>query len=245
MYRIPHTVINMPDGSRLNASLQTLRGPNRRLFGLRAFNRGLAGLGATATMITTSKGICPVVNLAANACQYQSGGDVGCNALRECDPLTGATHGESPSAAVSGNVDMSLLTGPQSLATNMPLMGNAPGCSIPGVPCSAGGVVTPLWSTSVTGTPPAQSAAAYAPLPLTVIAQSNAPAPVIQTQLSGPVGSSNTVSPIVQPMSASPAVAAAPSWFTDPTQEIISGFPNWMLLAAAGVGAVMLFGGKH
>jgi hypothetical protein len=36
------------------------------------------------------------------------------------------------------------------------------------------------------------------------------------------------------------------SWFTDPTQELISGIPNWGLVAGAGVGllALMSMGGK-
>lgn len=33
---------------------------------------------------------------------------------------------------------------------------------------------------------------------------------------------------------ATPAEATAPSWFTDPTQELITGLPNWGLLAIAG-----------
>jgi hypothetical protein len=33
---------------------------------------------------------------------------------------------------------------------------------------------------------------------------------------------------------AAPAVATAPSWFTDPNQSLITGFPNWGLLAIAG-----------
>jgi hypothetical protein len=37
---------------------------------------------------------------------------------------------------------------------------------------------------------------------------------------------------------------AAPSWFTDPSQEIIPGVPNWGLLAGAAVGAYLLFGGQ-
>jgi hypothetical protein len=36
------------------------------------------------------------------------------------------------------------------------------------------------------------------------------------------------------------AAVAAPSWFTDPSRELISGFPNWSLLAIAG-GALFLF----
>lgn len=36
------------------------------------------------------------------------------------------------------------------------------------------------------------------------------------------------------------AATASPSWFTDPTQEVISGVPNWGLLAAAGAAALLL-----
>jgi hypothetical protein len=41
---------------------------------------------------------------------------------------------------------------------------------------------------------------------------------------------------------ASPTTTAA-NWFTDPTQEVISGVPNWGLLAGAGVAALVFFGG--
>jgi hypothetical protein len=34
------------------------------------------------------------------------------------------------------------------------------------------------------------------------------------------------------------------NWFTDPTQELISGIPNWGIVAAAGVGLLLLIGGK-
>jgi hypothetical protein len=52
---------------------------------------------------------------------------------------------------------------------------------------------------------------------------------------------------------ASPAAGTDPntttvsgSWFTDPTQEMISGVPNWALLAAAGLGLwAMTSGGKR
>jgi hypothetical protein len=33
---------------------------------------------------------------------------------------------------------------------------------------------------------------------------------------------------------------ATPSWFTDPNQDVIPGFPNWGLLLAGGVGVYML-----
>lgn len=36
------------------------------------------------------------------------------------------------------------------------------------------------------------------------------------------------------------STVAAPSWFTDPTQELISGFPNWGLLAAAAAALMLL-----
>lgn len=41
-----------------------------------------------------------------------------------------------------------------------------------------------------------------------------------------------------------PAASAVPSWFTDPTQELITGLPNWGLLALAG-GALFLLKGKR
>jgi len=37
------------------------------------------------------------------------------------------------------------------------------------------------------------------------------------------------------------STAAAPGWLTDPNREVISGVPNWGLVAGAGVGAFLLF----
>ncbi len=39
--------------------------------------------------------------------------------------------------------------------------------------------------------------------------------------------------------------AVPASWFTDPAQELISGIPNWGLVAAAGVGLMLLMRGKR
>lgn len=36
------------------------------------------------------------------------------------------------------------------------------------------------------------------------------------------------------------AAAAVPSWFTDPEQEVMSGMPNWMLLAGAAAALMLL-----
>jgi hypothetical protein len=36
------------------------------------------------------------------------------------------------------------------------------------------------------------------------------------------------------------ATATTASWFTDPTQELISGIPNWALVAAGGVGVYLM-----
>lgn len=44
--------------------------------------------------------------------------------------------------------------------------------------------------------------------------------------------------------SLSSTAAVAPSWFSDPNQEIIKGFPNWGLIAAAA-GAFMLMRGRR
>jgi hypothetical protein len=45
-------------------------------------------------------------------------------------------------------------------------------------------------------------------------------------------------------VAAAPVAAAAPSWFTDPAQALITGLPNWGLFAAAA-GLFFLMGGKR
>ena len=77
-----------------------------------------------------------------------------------------------------------------------------------------------------------------------------------------PVTSGNTLSPgsvtSTTPVTSSPAGSTSSTgsttstssststgnWFTDPTQELISGIPNWGIVAAAGVGLLLLIGGK-
>lgn len=68
------------------------------------------------------------------------------------------------------------------------------------------------------------------------------PIPVsIQTTPSGSaIVNSSGAAPSGSSSSSSPA-----SWFTDPTQEIVSGFPNWGLVAAAGVALFLALGVKH
>ncbi|HEV2471877.1 MAG TPA: hypothetical protein VGS41_04385, partial [Chthonomonadales bacterium] len=48
-------------------------------------------------------------------------------------------------------------------------------------------------------------------------------------------------------IAAAPTVAATPaaSWFTDPTQELITGVPNWGLVAGAGLALMLLMRGRR
>lgn len=53
----------------------------------------------------------------------------------------------------------------------------------------------------------------------------------------------NGVTAAILNSGAAPAAASAPSWFTDPTQDLITGFPNWGLVAG-GFLAIWLLKGK-
>lgn len=49
---------------------------------------------------------CHVVNLAQNRCVLDNGIEVGCNSIIECDPLTGAVHGQNaPLTLASGQIN--------------------------------------------------------------------------------------------------------------------------------------------
>jgi hypothetical protein len=65
-------------------------------------------------------------------------------------------------------------------------------------------------------------------------------------QAAPPAGSSAAsvaAAPSSQVAAATTAPAVAPSWFTDPAQEMISGLPNWGLVAVAF--GLFLFTGKR
>jgi hypothetical protein len=49
-------------------------------------------------------------------------------------------------------------------------------------------------------------------------------------------------SPSSQAAAVTAPAATAPSWFTDPTQDVITGLPNWGLVAIAAGGALLLSG---
>jgi hypothetical protein len=96
----------------------------------------------------------------------------------------------------------------------------------------------------VTPTPPIRR---YLPgtQPHPVVTATGSPIPQPSTR-PAPVPGALTAAQTAATESSQEAVATAPdtpSWFTDPAQEIISGIPNWGLVAA-GAGALFLFSGK-
>jgi hypothetical protein len=62
--------------------------------------------------------------------------------------------------------------------------------------------------------------------------------------LQSPSPSPGAVIAAPTPLASTAAAAPVVSWFTDPNQELIAGFPNWGLIAAA-VGAFMLMKGRR
>jgi hypothetical protein len=104
----------------------------------------------------------------------------------------------------------------------------APTCPGPNSYIDAAGNCTSDWHNPYSATLQAQQPA------------STIPAPTSVPCASGTYDANGNCLP------ASPAstVAATPSWFTDPNQELITGFPNWGLVAAA-VGAFLLLRGKR
>jgi hypothetical protein len=88
------------------------------------------------------------------------------------------------------------------------------------------------------------------PLPATIATATTPPnTPIIPmntgiSNTGGTLASQNSGS--TSSTSTSSTSTTTASWFTDPTQEVISGIPNWGLVAGAGVGllALMSMGGK-
>ena len=74
------------------------------------------------------------------------------------------------------------------------------------------------------------------PQPLPVSTTVPAPTPTV-TAAGTPIDSS--------PATVAPTLTSITSWFTDPSQEIFSGIPNWGIVGAGALAAMMLFGGKR
>jgi len=70
------------------------------------------------------------------------------------------------------------------------------------------------------------------------------PAPIVAASTALTPGAGQTPTSIPSDAVSGNAVSAGPSWFTDPSQELITGIPNWGILAAA-VGAYLLLKGRR
>ena len=92
----------------------------------------------------------------------------------------------------------------------------------------------------------APSASTPTPTPAATVATATTPPKTPVTPMATNI--SNTGATLAAntapPASGSTAAASTGNWFTDPTQEIISRFPNWGLLAAAGLGLFLMMGDK-
>lgn len=149
----------------------------------------LGGGQSQVTNVQTSAGICPVVDITRNLCHLADGNDIGCNAIRECDDLTGATHGEYRlPGGPSGNVNMPILTVGQqlALATNSPQPISDKALQIVQAAQAAGGAVIPVGYFTPAATTVVNSNAA--PAAQVAAASSNAPS---QSVVGSGSGSSN------------------------------------------------------
>jgi|SRR5579885_288037 len=88
----------------------------------------------------------------------------------------------------------------------------------------------------------------YTPIPVSVPLVPTTPS-TIAAQVSPPATSAPAAQVAASTPSQSTAVSTAPastpSWFTDPAQELITGIPNWGLLAAAAAAALLLMRGRR
>ena len=70
------------------------------------------------------------------------------------------------------------------------------------------------------------------------------PAPIVAADTSLTPGAGQTTTSIASGPVAGNAVSTSPSWLTDPNQELISGIPNWGIVAVA-LGAFLLMKGRR
>lgn len=68
------------------------------------------------------------------------------------------------------------------------------------------------------------------------------PAPIVSADTSFTPGAGQTSTALSSPSVQGNAVTPSPSWFTDPSKELISGVPNWGILAAAAAAFFLLKG---
>ncbi len=113
---------------------------------------------------------------------------------------------------------------------------------LPGAVATVGTVVTPnYFAIAPAGGSGTQGGG---PVVKATPAPQPAPAPPAQTIQNSATNPGNNAGPaLVNGQPASSSKLAIPAWFTDPTQDLIPGFQNWLLLAA-GVGALFLLGKK-
>lgn len=99
------------------------------LFAVPAFGSQLAGWPAGNQPVNING--CPVVSLAANACSIDGGLSlIGCNELRECDPLTGEYHCEVPVPFEPPQISLPTCTAEHPLHIVPPMGKDSPGCAI-------------------------------------------------------------------------------------------------------------------
>ena len=176
------------------------------------------------------------------ACQYQLPGVPLLPNLPVCDPSTGGAPGCSTAE------------------TNMPFCNGIPYGAAGFEQCVEAAAATPETNALDTGTLNDQASyqAIIASLPPPP-APATTPAPTSPAASSPPASASQSTPSIVAPVtqqdlaqatnaqpvdvSGSTTVVSTPNWFTE--ESILSGIPNWALLAGAALGAVLLFGGRR
>lgn len=277
-FRWPRSVINMPDGSVMTPGFRVIR-PARRRRGLGdwTYTQGdVNGVCPAGSVMAGSPphctltrfvdlnmpdvkmiGQCPVQDLSRNLCMLSNGNQIGCNALRECDSLTGATHFEyGLPGGPTGNVNMPVMPEgtPIAPATNAPILGTPPGMAQTGpVTYSVLTPAKPFPTMDFGVNQPSYMPASSQPATRTVVSSSGVPSSSVptggQSNAPGPVYAGGSPGgPISNQYYASPYGGASnnagPTVVVMPGQPgggfDLSAIPLWVWIAA-GVGAVMLF----
>lgn len=171
---------------------------------------------------------CHVVDLSTNTCALDNGMIAGCNAIQECDPLTGAVHAQYglPGGPVQGQPPSLKTTGP---GFQFPVYSYIPNLSLVNPP---GGTPTTFKSRDQID---AQIAAALGPDLYRAYQQAQAGA---RRMSSSPTSASGSSIPYGPNSGASAGQGESVSWFQ---QNMIGSIPNWALLAVLGIGGALWY----
>jgi hypothetical protein len=177
---------------------------------------------------------CNVVDLSTNTCAFDNGLIEGCNMIQDCDPLTGAVHGQYalPGGPIQGQPSTLRTVGP---AFQFPVYGYSPNLSLK----NPTGPSTPVVFQSQAQID-ARIAKALGPaLYKQYQAAQSSPSSTSASSQAGSSGDKNA------PSSSSKVSSLDFSFVTKPVSFFGFNVPMWALIAAGGAGLYAFSGGSR